>query len=85
MWNLENKFTGWKDVSLTKDGTEEAKFAAQQLLKENLIIDTIHTSILKRAIQTTEIVSSIINFDINLINYEWRLKRKTLWCITRIK
>ena len=75
-WNLENRFTGWKDVELTKNGTEEAKFAAQQLVNENLIIDTIHTSILKRAIQTTEIVSSIINFDINLINYDWRLNER---------
>ena len=75
-WNLENRFTGWKDVELTKNGTEEAKFAAQQLVSENLIIDTIHTSILKRAVQTTEIVSSIINFDINLINYDWRLNER---------
>ena len=74
-WNLENRFTGWKDVELTKNGTEEAKFAAQQLVSENLIID-IHTSILKRAVQTTEIVSSIINFDINLINYDWRLNER---------
>tara|TARA_B100000963_G_scaffold145781_1_gene126996 strand:- start:28030 stop:28773 length:744 start_codon:yes stop_codon:yes gene_type:complete len=75
-WNLENRFTGWKDVELTKNGTEEAKFAAQQLVSENLNIDTIHTSILKRAVQTTEIVSSIINFDINLINYDWRLNER---------
>ena len=53
-----------------------SKFAAQQLVSENLIIDTIHTSILKRAVQTTEIVSSIINFDINLINYDWRLNER---------
>lgn len=75
-WNLENRFTGWKDVELTKNGIEEAKFAAQQLVNENLIIDTIHTSILKRAVQTTEIVSSIINFDINSINYDWRLNER---------
>lgn len=75
-WNLENRFTGWKDVELTKNGIEEAKFAGQQLVSENLIIDSIYTSILKRAVQTTEIVSSIINFDINLINYDWRLNER---------
>ena len=75
-WNLENRFTGWKDVELTKNGTEEAKFAGQQLVNKNLTIDTIHTSILKRAVQTTEIVSSIINFDINQINYDWRLNER---------
>ena len=26
-WNLENKFTGWTDVPLTKQGIEEAKKA----------------------------------------------------------
>ena len=35
-WNLENRFTGWKDVELTKNGTEEAKFAGQQLVSKNL-------------------------------------------------
>lgn len=75
-WNLENRFTGWEDVELTKNGIEEAKFAGQQLFSENLIIDSIYTSILKRAVQTTEIVSSIINFDINLINYDWRLNER---------
>ena len=24
-WNLENKFTGWKDVDLSSKGVEEAK------------------------------------------------------------
>ena len=27
-WNLENKFTGWKNVPLTKKGEMEAKKAA---------------------------------------------------------
>ena len=25
IWNLENKFTGWTDVSLSSNGIEEAK------------------------------------------------------------
>ena len=29
VWNAENKFTGWKDVDLTKKGEEEAKQAEQ--------------------------------------------------------
>ena len=46
-WNLENKFTGWKDVDLTKKGEEEAKQAGKEqyvpgkdypLLKEYNII-----------------------------------------------
>ena len=32
-WNLENRFTGWKDVPLTDNGINEAKFAGNQLVK----------------------------------------------------
>ena len=32
-WNLENKFTGWKDVDLSPKGVEEAK-AGGKALKE---------------------------------------------------
>ena len=32
-WNLENKFTGWKDVDLTKKGEEEAKEAGNSQKK----------------------------------------------------
>ena len=45
-WNLLNQFTGWTDVSLTKNGIKEAQFSAEQIIKENIIIDTIYTSIL---------------------------------------
>ena len=38
-WNLENKFTGWKDVDLTKKGEEEAKEAGKLLTKENFIFE----------------------------------------------
>ena len=27
VWNKENRFTGWKDVSLSENGVNEAKFA----------------------------------------------------------
>ena len=49
-WNLENRFTGWKDVSLTSTGQKEASFAASQLLKEGYKICSVYTSLLKRAI-----------------------------------
>ncbi|MBV7435602.1 2,3-diphosphoglycerate-dependent phosphoglycerate mutase [Cardiobacteriaceae bacterium TAE3-ERU3] len=51
-WNLENRFTGWHDVDLTDQGREEAKRAGQQLKEADLGIDTVFTSVLKRAIRT---------------------------------
>ena len=42
-WNLENRFTGWKDVPLTDQGKEEAKKAGQLLKKNNVkIIYSLH-------------------------------------------
>ena len=56
-WNLENRFTGWQDVDLTKKGIEEAAFAANQIIKEDITINTVYTSLLKRATHTTDIVT----------------------------
>lgn len=75
-WNLENRFTGWKDVSLTQAGIEEAKFSGYQLVKNNLQISSVHTSLLKRAIKTSEIVTDIINFPKDDIQYVWRLNER---------
>ena len=75
-WNLENRFTGWKDVPLTSNGQSEARFAAHQLIKNNLQINTIHTSLLRRAIQTAKIVSEMIDFPENQIVYDWRLNER---------
>ena len=37
-WNLENRFTGWTDVSLTEKGKIEAKEAGRLLKSENLLL-----------------------------------------------
>ena len=75
-WNLENRFTGWKDVSLTPLGISEAKFSGEQLLKNNLNVKSVYTSLLNRATETTDIVTEIINFPKNEIKYEWRLNER---------
>ena len=38
-WNLENRFTGWEDVALSKKGIEEAVNAGKLMSKQNIIID----------------------------------------------
>ncbi len=35
-WNLENRFTGWKDIDLTDRGKEEAFQAGLQLREEKM-------------------------------------------------
>ena len=52
--NLENRFTGWTDVDLTKKGRIEAREAGR-LLKENQFkFDLVLTSYLRRSIDTTK-------------------------------
>lgn len=75
-WNLENRFTGWKDVSLTDKGKKEATFAANQLLKAGIKIKSVYSSLLNRATETTDIVTHIINFPKKNIQYDWRLNER---------
>jgi 2,3-bisphosphoglycerate-dependent phosphoglycerate mutase len=75
-WNLENRFTGWKDVDLTEKGIMEAEFSANRLIDAKIQVDTISTSLLKRATHTTEIVSDLINFNRENIQYDWRLNER---------
>ena len=75
-WNLENKFTGWKDVPLSKKGIEEANLAGSDLKKNNFKVISLTTSVLQRAIQTTKIVSSIVGFPNHQIVYDWKLNER---------
>jgi len=69
-WNLENRFTGWEDVPLTLKGIEEAKKAGQIMLKNNVKIDLIFSSILKRANKTAEIAIEEMG-----LGYLWNHKK----------
>ena len=54
-WNLENRFTGWKDVELSENGIIEAKKTGKLIRESNIQIDKVYTSNLKRAIDTATI------------------------------
>jgi len=60
-WNLENRFTGWKDVPLTANGIEEAKLAGQLMKHNNITVDIIFSSILERANKTAELAIKEMN------------------------
>jgi len=55
-WNQENRFTGWTDVPLSKEGIESAKETAGKLA--DFKIDKVYTSPL---IRNKETVSLILN------------------------
>ena len=54
-WNLENRFTGWKNVPLTEKGEAEAKKAGELIKKHKISIDRVFSSVLERANRTAEI------------------------------
>lgn len=58
-WNLENRFTGEVDVDLTPQGREEARSAGQKLTQ--IPFSRCFTSVLKRAIETLEIILEVTN------------------------
>ena len=62
-WNLENRFTGWKNVPLTEKGETEAKKAGELIKKHNISIDRVFSSVLERANRTAEI--AIIHAELN--------------------
>jgi 2,3-bisphosphoglycerate-dependent phosphoglycerate mutase len=53
-WNLENRFTGNKDVPLTALGREEAHVAGKKL--KHIVFDHAFTSLLERAQETLAII-----------------------------
>ena len=62
-WNLENRFTGWKDVPLTEKGINEANNAGHLLKKHNIKIDKIFSSVLERANKTAEIAMKALGIE----------------------
>ncbi len=52
-WNLENRFTGWRDVDLTPQGEAEA-VKAGRLIKD-IHLDRVYTSTLIRARRTAQL------------------------------
>ena len=58
-WNLENRFTGWVDIPLSPKGEMEANQAGEKL--KGYKFDKGYTSVLRRAIDTMNIVLNIID------------------------
>ena len=75
VWNLENKFTGWTDVELSKNGIKEAKEAGSLLKENGFTFDIAFTSVLKRANDTLDIILKELDLDIE-IKKSWKLNER---------
>ena len=54
-WNLENRFTGFKDIDLSENGIREAKEAGKRLKASGIRFDKVFTSTQKRAYNTAQL------------------------------
>jgi len=59
VWNQENKFTGWVDVDLSSQGLLEAQTAGEKLKTSGIKWAKAHTSRLKRAQKTLDIILDV--------------------------
>lgn len=59
VWNLENRFTGWVDVPLSKKGSEEAIISGRKM--KDINFDTIYVSHMLRSIQTLHYILLELN------------------------
>lgn len=75
-WNLANRFTGWVDVDLTDQGRAEALAAGEMIKEAGIFPDVAHTSLMKRAIQTTNSVLSVLDRDWIPVRRTWRLNER---------
>ncbi len=76
IWNMENRFTGWTDVGLSEKGITEAHDAGKKLKDKGFIFDEAFTSVLKRAIDTLDIVLEEMAIKKINIHKDWRLNER---------
>ena len=75
-WNAKNLFTGWVDVGLNEQGVAEAERGAEMLRDAGIAPDVSHTSVLRRAIRTAEILLDGIDRHWIPVRRSWRLNER---------
>jgi len=76
LWNLENIFTGWTDVALSDKGRQEASAAGDLMRDEAIDVDVVHTSYLRRAIDTSAIALDRMDLGWLPVKRHWRLNER---------
>jgi 2,3-bisphosphoglycerate-dependent phosphoglycerate mutase len=75
-WNALNLFTGWVDVALTDKGREEAVRAGARIVEAGLLPDVVHTSLLRRAINTAASALDVADRHWIPVKRSWRLNER---------
>jgi len=75
-WNAKNLFTGWVDVDLTDKGRAEAARGGELLAESGLLPDIVHTSLLTRAIRTSQLALETAGRMWIPVRRNWRLNER---------
>lgn len=75
-WNAKNLFTGWVDVRLSEKGEAEAKRGGELLKERDLLPDVVHTSLLRRAIHTSQLALDVADRHWIPVRRTWRLNER---------
>jgi len=74
--NQENRFTAWVDVDLTETGYREAVKASKLPRGAGLLPDMVLTSVLKRSIDTSDVVLKVLDRSWVPVEKTWRLNER---------
>jgi len=75
-WNALNQFTGWVDVDLSEKGEAEAVRGGEMLRDAGVLPDVVHTSLLRRAIRTSQIALDVADRHWIPVVRNWRLNER---------
>ena len=75
-WNAKGLFTGWVDVGLSEAGKQEAVNGGGLLEESGIRPDTVHTSVLTRAIQTAHLALEEAGLLWLPVRRSWRLNER---------
>jgi 2,3-bisphosphoglycerate-dependent phosphoglycerate mutase len=75
-WNAKNLFTGWVDVRLSAKGEAEARRGGELLVDRGLLPNVVHTSLLRRAIHTSQLALDAADRHWIPVRRSWRLNER---------
>ncbi len=75
-WNDLGRFTGWVDVPLSDKGRTEATRGGELLKEAGLLPDVLHTSLLRRAINTANLALDAADRHWIDVRRSWRLNER---------
>jgi len=74
--NADDVFGGWLDVDLTARGRREAARAGELLRGAGLRPAAVHTSLLRRAVDTANLALDAMNLTLAEVHRSWRLNER---------